>query len=457
MPENTQRRVVAIVGRPNVGKSALFNRLAGRRIAIVHEESGVTRDRIVCPVDWNGQRFELIDTGGVGLMDRESADDEIVRGMRQQVDVAIQDAAVVIFVTDITEGIVPLDEEVAKLLHGSGRHVIVAANKADNPGLEADADDFEPLGFPVYPIAAIHGRGIDLLMSAVISQLPEGLPVTDVRALKVVVVGRPNVGKSSYINKLLGSDRVIVSDRPGTTRDSIDVPFVIGEGEGARHYLLTDTAGMRKVGHVRTSVERFSLFRAEDSIRRADIAVLMLDAEQGPTVQDKKIAATILEHHKGCVLVVNKWDLASGVKPREYEEALRRELFFLDFTPIVFVSAKSGVNIRKSVEVIDSVARAMSTEVTTGLLNRVLRDAFDRVQPPAVKGHRLKLFYATQTGTQPVWIRLFVNDRSRVPDAYRSYLVGVLRRNFGLHGAPIVLDFKSSHGESSRPAEKNKS
>jgi GTPase len=292
------------------------------------------------------------------------------------------------------------------------------------------------------------------LMEAVVSQLPAGQAVVHGVALRVAVVGRPNVGKSSYINALLGSDRVIVADEPGTTRDSIEIPFVIGQGAAARHYVLIDTAGMRKVRRVHNSVERFSLFRAEESIRRADIVLLMLDAEEGPTEQDKKIAAIILDHHKGCVLIVNKWDLAGGIKPPVYEEALRRVLFFLGFAPLVFVSAKSGANIRKSVAVIDEVARQMSTELTTGLLNRVLRDAFERVQPPSVRGHRLKLYYATQTGTQPVWIRVFVNDRERVTEAYRSYLVAALRKNFGLGGAPVVLDFKSSHGERAAPRKK---
>ena len=447
MTDVVPRRVVAIVGRPNVGKSALFNKLAGRRVAIVHEETGVTRDRISCEVTWNQQRFELIDTGGVAFFGDMAGADEIQRGTRAQVDVAIQDAAAIILVTDATAGILPLDEEVARLLRSCGKKVFLAANKADNDRLESGAAEFERLGFPVFPVSALHSRGLEQLMDVVLKQLPEGQQVTADNPLRVVVVGRPNVGKSSYINRLLGSERVIVSDVPGTTRDSIEVPFSIGEGPGARHYVLTDTAGMRKQGRVHESVEKFSLFRAEESIRRADVAVLLLDAEAGPTVQDKKIAATILEEHKGCVLLVNKWDLAKGIKPREYEDALRRVMFFFNFVPILFVSTKSGFNIRKSVDVIDHVASQNAMQLTTGLLNRVLRDTIDRVQPPQVKGKRMKFYYATQTGTRPVRVRLFVNDRTRVADAYRTYLVNTLRATFGLEGAPIVLDFRSSHAE----------
>lgn len=456
MTESVPRRVVAIVGRPNVGKSSLFNRLAGRRVAIVHEETGVTRDRVSCEATWQGERFEVIDTGGVAFFSERAAVDEIQRGTRAQVDVAIQDAAAIIFVTDTTAGVMPLDEEVARLLRASGRKVFLAANKADTEKAENGVPEFESLGFPVFPVSALHARGLDALMAVVLKQLPPAQQVTATNPLRVVVVGRPNVGKSSYINRLLGSERVIVSDVPGTTRDSIEVPFSIGEGPGARHYLLVDTAGMRKQGRVHESVEKFSLFRAEESIARADVAVLLLDAEDGPTVQDKKIAAAILEKHKGCVLLVNKWDLGKGVTEREYEEALRRVMFFFDFVPILFVSTKNGFNMRKSIEVIDHVASQAALELTTGVLNRILRDVVERVQPPQVKGKRLKFYYATQTGTKPVRVRVFVNDRSRVTDAYRSYLVKALRSAFGLEGAPIVLDFRSSHEPGSEPRKRRR-
>jgi len=443
--ESTEQRVVAIVGRPNVGKSALFNRLVRRRLAIVHEESGVTRDRIACEVNWEENRFELIDTGGVGLMDASTAADQIEQGTRDQVDIAIEDASVVIFVTDITEGIVPLDQEVARLLHASGRKVFLAVNKADNQALEPASVEFEALGFPVFPVSALHNLGVGDMLEEVVKALPPSLPQEERRALKVAVVGRPNVGKSSYVNRLLGNDRVIVSEIAGTTRDSIEVPFVIGKGETARHYLLIDTAGMRKVGKVHNSVERFSVFRAEKSIARADVVVLMLDAARGPSVQDKKIAATIVDRHKGAVVLVNKWDLAEGVSKKEYEDALREVLFFFNYVPILFISSQSGYNIRKSVDAIDLVAAQVGTQLTTGLLNRTLHDAFQRVLPKEVKGTRLKFYYCTQTGTNPIRIRLFVNDGKRATNAYRSYLTNTLRKAFGLEGAPIIFEFRSTH------------
>ena len=454
--ESPARRVVAIVGRPNVGKSALFNRIAGLRLAIVHEEVGVTRDRIAREVVWRDQRFELIDTGGIGLIDKAKTEDSIERGTRSQVDVAIQDAAVVILVTDITCGVVPLDQEVAKLLRTSGKKVFVAANKADQERHDSGLLEFERLGFPVLSVSALHGRGVDTLMQFVLANLPPSERHVEKGALRVAVVGRPNVGKSSYINKLLGSERVIVSEVPGTTRDSIEIPFTIGAGNSARHYTLIDTAGMRKVGKVHGSVERFSLFRAEQSIEHADVVVLMLDAEQGPTVQDKKIAAKILEEKKGCVLIVNKWDLSQGIPPKEYETALRKVMFFLDFAPMLFVSTKSGLNIRKSVDVIDEVASQIRSTLTTGLLNRVMRDAFDHVQPPRVEGKRLRYYYCTQTGTQPIRVRFFVNETTRLTPAYRSYLTSALRRAFGLVGAPVILDFRSSHDITPGSEEKNR-
>ena len=447
MPEEKLQRIVAIVGRPNVGKSALFNRIVRQRVAIVHEECGVTRDRITRRANWQGSVFELIDTGGLAMIDDAKAADTISAGVRKQVEAALADAAVIILVTDLTAGVTPLDQEVARLLHRTGRKVVVAANKADAERLDGAADDFKRLGFPVHPVSASHNRGIDALMAAVVPGLPPGTAATEREPLKVVVVGRPNVGKSSYINSLLGSERVIVSEIPGTTRDSIEVPFTIGQGEAASHYLLIDTAGMRKVGRVHQSVERFSLFRAEQSIERADVVVLVLDAEQGPTEQDKKIAAMIMENHKGCVLLVNKWDLAGKMPQQRYRDALLKALFFMSYMPVVFASAKSGFNIRKSVEAIDYVAAQVSTVLPTGVLNRVLHDAFQKVQPPIVKNHRLKLYYATQVGSKPIRLRLFVNDPKNVAQAYEIFLLNTLRGAFGLEGAPVVMTYRSSHKE----------
>lgn len=443
MTEIIPQRIVAIVGRPNVGKSALFNRLTGRRLSIVHEESGVTRDRVACEAQWNDARFELIDTGGIHIMDGASVTDRIHAGIHDQVRIAVQDAAVLVLVVDIEAGLLPLDEEVARQLRESGRPVLIAANKADHPGRDDQSAEFESLGFPVFPVSALHNRGLEELMSRVVRHLPPAAPADDVPALKVAVVGRPNVGKSSYINRLLRNDRVIVSPEPGTTRDSIEIPFTVGEGPQARRYRLIDTAGMRRKGKIHDPVERFSLMRAEQSIRNADVVIHMLDAEQGPTARDKTIAAMILDHHKGAVLMINKWDLAEDITQRQYTKALRHTLPFLEFVPIVYVSAHSGFNIRKSIETIDYVSAQIRIECTTGLLNRVLHGAFGRLQPPTVAGSRLKLFYATQTGIQPVRIRLFVNHPRHVSKSYESYLVKSLRAAFGLEGAPVVLHYRA--------------
>ena len=435
-----KQRIVAIVGRPNVGKSALFNRLAGRRLAIVHSQSGVTRDRLMHEVTWGTERFELVDTGGVCTMDGRELPDVIEAGIRKQVDAALTDAAAAILVVDVETGIVPLDEEVAGLLRASGCTTVVAVNKADSPARDPAAMEFERFGFPVFAVSALHDRGIDPLLAAFVPSLPEQTNPTETQPLKVAVIGRPNVGKSSYINRLLRADRVIVSEVPGTTRDSIDVPFTVGKGPQARHYLLIDTAGMRHMRKIDSSVERFGHFRAERSIRRADIVVLVLDATSGPTAQDKKIAAMVQENKKGCIVLVNKWDLEETTQ-RQYGPELQKAMPFMGYCPVVFASAKTGYNIRRSVEGIDHVAAQISAGIPTGILNRTIIDAYERVHPPAVKGRNLKILYATQVGCEPIRIRLFVNDPRRVSQAYRAYLIRILREKFGLEGAPVLLQF----------------
>ncbi len=445
--EKRVKRLAVIVGRPNVGKSAIFNRLAGRRLSIVHSESGVTRDRLVQEVCRDGRRFELVDTGGVTPPQSEAANDLIASGTNRQVDRALDDAAVAILVVDIQAGLHPMDFEVAALLRKRAATVVVAANKADHVSHEILAHEIARLGFPVFPVSALHGRGLDDLMDAVVALLPEAGAAPEEPPLRVAIVGRPNVGKSSYVNRLLESDRVIVSDVPGTTRDSIDVPFCIGEGPSARRYVLTDTAGMRRSGKVDSVVERFSLFRAEDSIRHADVVVHVLDAVQGPMRQDKKIAAAIQEHRRGCVVLVNKWDL-QPCKPADFSRALMDEMPFMVHCPVVFVSAVTGHNVRRSVDAIDRVAGQVRLQLPTGVLNRTLRNAWDRVPPQASGKRRLKMFYCTQVGMSPVTVRLFVNEPRLVADAYRSYLIKALRKAFGLEGAPVVLRFTSrSSGE----------
>ncbi|WP_168442659.1 ribosome biogenesis GTPase Der [Pontiella desulfatans] len=434
---------MAIVGRPNVGKSALFNRLVGRRVSIVHEEEGVTRDRIVCEANWEGERFELIDTGGLGHFGKQVSPDQIVEGTETQAEVAIADASFIIFVVDISAGLAPLDEEVARILHQSGRTVFLAANKADNEDREEGAYDFDQLGFPVFPVSAVHNRGIVTLMEALIPELPKEENPTEEEPLRVAVVGRPNAGKSSYINRLLKDERVIVSDIPGTTRDSIEIPFTIGKGETARHYQLIDTAGVQKDTRGKSAVDWFSNLRTDKAIERADVVVMVLDGETGPTTRDKKVAAKIIEAQKGCILLINKWDLAKDadedVTQTKYLPALREALPFMGFAPVLFVSAKDGYNIKRSVEAIDYVAAQTRVEITTGVLNRVVQQAVEKYPPPIAKGKRLKVFYATQSGTNPIYFKVFVNDPTYSRSNWLKYLQNQFREAFGLEGAPIFI------------------
>src|ERR1039458_6395100 len=481
--------LIAIVGRPNVGKSALFNRIVGKRIAIVHDQPGVTRDRITAEAEWHGRAFTLVDTGGIGLLRREKAGDVIIKAAMEQVDLAVESANVIILVVNVQEGIVPLDREVAEKLRRSGKPILVAVNKVDTHRAEISADEFAQLGFEkIFPVSAIHGEGIQPLMDAAVAALPppqgdecrvtsdEGSPATDdgpdsspatrhASPLKLAIVGRPNVGKSSIINALTQSDRVIVSPVPGTTRDSIDVPFEV-ETDGVRQkYVLIDTAGMRKARRVEDSVEFFSVQRAVDSIERCDIAVLILDAEAGILEQDKKIADKIVEARRACIVVVNKWDLvAESVRQVREEEIEKRnkkqrtegqakiistlgefgqwvqdKLFFLDYAPVIFTSAKSGFHLDRLLEAVRYVAAQLQQKIPTAILNRTLRDAIERRQPVSAAGHRLKFFYATQVRQAPPTFLLFINRDELFSDPYKKYLAGELRRAFGYEGCPMVL------------------
>jgi GTP-binding protein len=486
--------LIAIVGRPNVGKSALFNRIAGKRIAIVHDQPGVTRDRVTAEAEWNGHAFTLVDTGGIGLLRREKADDVIIKAAMEQVDLAIEAANVIVLVVNVQEGVVPLDREVADRLRKSGKPVLVAANKTDTSRAEKDADEFAQLGFEkIFPVSAIHGRGIEDLMDEAVSLLPKvssqqsvvssSADVTDVSAtdnqllttnsptLKLAIVGKPNVGKSSIINALTKSARVIVSPIPGTTRDAIDVPFEVkvpsgDEGVAAtQKYILIDTAGMRKTRRVDGSVEFYSVQRAEESVARCDIAILVLDAELGITEQDKKIADVIVENRKACIVVVNKWDLVEASVRRAREEEIgrrnrkyRREgqagelstlgefgawvqekLFFLDYAPVIFTSAASGFNLDRLLEAVRYVAAQLQQKIPTGILNRTLHDAVERRQPVSAMGHRLKFFYATQVRQAPPTFLLFVNRDELFSALYKKYLATEMRRAFGYEGCPVVL------------------
>jgi len=478
--------LIAIVGRPNVGKSALFNRIVGRRIAIVHDEPGVTRDRVSAEAEWHGCPFTLVDTGGIGLLRREKADDVIVKAAMEQVALAIEAASVIVMVTNVQEGVAPLDREVAQRLRASHKPVLVAVNKVDDPNAEPNVAEFAELGFEhVFSVSAIHRRGIDDLMDEAMKHLPASEPAlvdstsTDpdaearaqeprLQPLKLAIVGRPNVGKSSLINTLTQSKRVIVSPIPGTTRDAVDVPFEV-ESEGVRQsYVLIDTAGIRKTRQVHEDVEFYSVKRAEESIARSDITVLVLDAESGILEQDKKIAGKIVEERKACVVVVNKWDLMSdAVRKAQVEEMTRRDrgdsknrphqlvtlsefgewvqelLFFLDYAPVIFTSAKSGFHLDRLLEAIRYVAAQLRQQIPTSLLNRVLRDAMERQQPVSAEGHFLKFFYATQVRQSPPTFLLFVNRDELFSDSYRKYLQREMRKAFGFEGCPIVLAAKA--------------
>ncbi|HAM71912.1 MAG TPA: ribosome biogenesis GTPase Der [Verrucomicrobiales bacterium] len=467
--------IIAIVGRPNVGKSALFNRIAGRRIAIVHDQPGVTRDRVMAEVEWQGVPFTLVDTGGIGLLRGESAGDVITRAAVDQVQIAIESADLIFMVVNVREGIVPLDTEVAQRLRRSGKPVYIVVNKTDEPKAEAGAGEFSALGFDqIFPVSAIHGRGIAELMSTALKQLPPAPPASEpgdaqpLEVIRLAIVGRPNVGKSSIINTLTQSDRVIVSPIPGTTRDSVDVPFEV-ETEGVRQrYILIDTAGLRKARRVNDTVEFISTKRTEDSIARCDIAVLVLDAESGILEQDKKVADRIVECSKACIVVVNKWDLVEeGVRKAREEEIQRRntrhmpeedrdrkrrmstlgefgewvqeKLFFLDYAPVIFTSARSGFNLERLLEAVRYVASQLKQTIPTAVLNRTLHDAIERRQPISATGMFLKFFYATQVKTVPPTFLLFVNRDEVFSPQYRKYLADQLRQAFGYEGCPIHL------------------
>jgi GTP-binding protein len=470
---------IAIVGRPNVGKSALFNRIAGRRIAIVHDQPGVTRDRISAEVEWRGQGLTLVDTGGIGLMRGEKEADVIARAALDQVELAIESADVVVLVVNVQDGVVPLDREAAVRLRQSAKPVLVAVNKVDTARAEGGVLEFAELGFEkIFPVSAIHGEGIEPLMDAATALLPVGPPQEDgatigsdsptdsgrKQPLRLAIVGRPNVGKSSIINALTQSVRVVVSAIPGTTRDSVDVPFEV-ESEGQREsYVLIDTAGMRKARRVGDSVEFFSVKRAEDSIARCDIAILVLDAESGITEQDKKIADRIVEECKACIVVVNKWDLMDEAVRKAREEEIERRrrkenrngpklmtmlgefgqwvqehLFFLDYAPVIFTSARTGFHLERLLEAVRYVGAQLQQRIPTAILNRTLQAAVESRQPVSQRGHRLKFFYATQVRPAPPTFLLFVNRADLFSSQYKKHLADQMRAAFGYEGCPLIL------------------
>ncbi len=429
--------IVAIVGRPNVGKSTLFNRIAKERIAIVQGEPGVTRDRIYTDVEWLSRPFTLIDTGGIDV-----AADIITQQVREQAEIAIEQADVIIFVVDGRAGLLGGDEEVAQMLRRTEKQVILCVNKVEDyaMGLSMAAEFYAlGLGEPL-TISAEHGRGIGDLLDQVLSVLPEIEDVVDDDTIKIAIVGRPNVGKSSLVNQFAGKQRVIVTNIPGTTRDAIDTYFTYQE----QNYLIIDTAGMRRKGRIDEHVERYSVIRALRAIDRCDVAFIMLDATEGLTEQDKKIAGYVHESGKGSIIVVNKWDLVDKDTNtmRDFEQDLRSNLQFLSYAPVSFISALTGRRIHQLLETADQVVEQRSLRISTGRLNEIIRDAVALNQPPSDKGVRLKIYYATQAQVNPPVFLIYVNKRDLMHFSYERYLENRLRREYGFVGTPVILSVK---------------
>ena len=427
--------VVAIVGRPNVGKSTLFNRLIGSRRALVRDTPGVTRDRIHGTCEFGGWRATVVDTGGLD----PTSDEPLAAQVRKQVLAAIAEADALVLVVDGREGLTPLDEDVARLLRRVAKPVVVAVNKVDAKGHEAAAAEVYGLGMePVLLVSAEHGRGVAELIEALAARLPA--PPTGVAdeagPLRIAVVGRPNVGKSSLVNAIAGQDRVVVHTEPGTTRDAVDT-LVTVEG---RSYVLVDTAGLRRKGRTEGALDKLSAVMARRSLERADLALVVLDASEGVTMQDARIAGYAEAAGRAVVLVVNKWDLVGTAdRAPELVRALRERLPFLAHAPVVFTSARAGKGLRELFETIDRVAQDYAKEISTGELNRVLTAAVERRPPAGVHGKTLKIFYGTQTGTRPPTFLLFVNDPAALHFSYERYLVSALRERFGLAGCAVRL------------------
>ena len=430
------RPLVAIVGRPNVGKSLLFNRLVGQRLSIVEDTPGVTRDRLYAPCDWAGRQFDMVDTGGI----EPNTDSEILAFMREQAQIAINAATVIIFVTDIRTGVTAADKEVANMLLRSHKPVVLAVNKADSTGATDPAVyEFYSLGLgdPI-PCSAVHGHGTGDLLDACIRYFPEQEEEEqDEDVIRVAVIGKPNVGKSSLVNKILGEKRVIVSDVAGTTRDAVDSAF---ENQHGR-YVFIDTAGIRRKSKVEERVEKFSVMRAQLAIERANVCLILIDGREGVTEQDTKIAGLAHEAGKASIIVVNKWDLVekeTGTMEKMRKDIMR-DLSFMSYAPVLFISAVTGQRIDRLFELINYVSEQSAMRISTGMLNDVLSDAQARVQPPTDKGRRLKIYYMTQTGVCPPNFVIFCNRTDLFHFSYQRYIENQIRSVFGLEGTPINI------------------
>lgn len=428
--------LVAIVGRPNVGKSMLFNKLVGQRLSIVEDTPGVTRDRLYAECEWRNRKFDVVDTGGI----EPGTDNEILTFMRRQAEIAIQSATVIVFLCDIKSGLTASDQEVANMLLRSRKPVVLAINKMDQVGpTNPDIYEFYNLGLgdPI-AVSAVHGHGTGDLLDACFEHFePEGEEEPEDEIIKVAVIGKPNVGKSSLVNRILGEERVIVSDVAGTTRDAVDSYF---ENETGK-YLFIDTAGMRRKSKVDDRIEKFSVLRATMAIERCDVCLIMIDAGEGVTEQDTKVAGLAHEAGKACIIVVNKWDAVEKNDKTMDKMRLdvRRDLAYMTYAPIIFISALTGQRVPRLFELIKYVNDQSAMRITTGMLNTVLADATARVQPPSDKGRRLKIFYMTQVSVKPPHFVVFCNEAQLFHFSYQRYIENQIRSTFGLEGTPVRL------------------
>ncbi|HEX6923384.1 MAG TPA: ribosome biogenesis GTPase Der [Bacillales bacterium] len=426
--------VVAIVGRPNVGKSTIFNRVAGERLAIVEDVPGVTRDRVYHPAEWLGREFQLIDTGGIVL-----SDESIETQIRQQAEIAIEEADVIIFMVDGKEGLTAADEEVVQLLYRSQKPVVLAVNKIDHPKRHDRLYEFYSLGIgDPFPISGTHGLGVGDLLDEVMTHFPDQSGDDyDESTIRFSLIGRPNVGKSSLVNAIIGKERVIVSDVPGTTRDAIDTPFTRDDQD----YVIIDTAGMRKRGKVYEKTEKYSVLRAKRAIERSDVALVVLNGEEGLIEQDKKIAGYAYEAGRAMIIIVNKWDAVEKDHRtmKTFEENIRKQFPFLDFAPVLFVSAKTKQRLPKLFPLINQVAENHSLRIKTSVLNDVILDAVEMNPTPTRKGRRLKISYATQVSVKPPTFVVFVNEPELLHFSYQRFLENQIRQTFGFQGTPIRI------------------
>ncbi|WP_348919971.1 ribosome biogenesis GTPase Der [Enterococcus rotai] len=425
---------IAIVGRPNVGKSTIFNRIAGERISIVEDTPGVTRDRIYATGEWLGREFSIIDTGGIDL-----SDEPFMEQIKHQAEIAIEEADVIIFVASGREGVTDADELVAKILYRSNKPVILAVNKVDNPEMRNEIYEFYSLGLgDPFPISGSHGLGIGDVLDEAVKHFSTEIEEEDEDTIKFSLIGRPNVGKSSLINAILGEDRVIVSEIEGTTRDAIDTRF---ESENGQKFLMIDTAGMRKRGKVYESTEKYSVMRAMRAIERSDIVLMVLNAEEGIREQDKKVAGYAHEAGRGIIIVVNKWDTIEKETNtmRDFEEEIREEFRYLDYAPIIFVSALTKQRLNKLPELIELVSMNQNLRIPSALLNDVVMDAIAINPTPTDKGKRLKVFYGTQVAIKPPTFVIFVNEEELMHFSYARFLENQIRKAFTFEGTPIKI------------------